>query len=110
MYSQSDIIKTLTTPDIIPFQKQITDIDFTTEKNAIRFTWRDHQFRISAHGGVEEVEESTKHLKGSELSILMEHILKRALSLHKPCQIHKECTFFLKMYCEETPERFFCHC
>lgn len=57
----------------IPYPNQISDLDLSSESDAIRFTWRSDRFRISLTGSVEQVEKP--FLAGSNMAILMETLI-----------------------------------
>lgn len=60
----------------LPYPAQISELDFSTEKDAIRLTWRKtNKFRISTNGHVEEVSDGV--LIGSDISIMFRELIKR---------------------------------
>ena len=63
----------------LPYPQHITDWDLDSEEEAIRFTWRRAQFRQSTAYShrVEECENGL--LKGSNLAIVVEALIKREL-------------------------------
>jgi hypothetical protein len=59
----------------LPYPDQISDLDFSTEKDVIRLTWRKtNKFRISTNGHVEKVGNSV--LIGSDISIMFRELIK----------------------------------
>lgn len=62
----------------LPYPDQISDLDFSSEKDAIRLTWRKtNEFRISLNGQVEEVDGC--FLVGSDISIMFRQLLKTTI-------------------------------
>lgn len=59
----------------IPQPTHIRDIDLDSEKDAIRFTWRNVRFRVTHNFGVSEVVGNVL-MHGSELSILLGALLR----------------------------------
>ena len=57
----------------IPYPYHISDLDMSSEADAIRFTWRSTKFRVSLGGSVEELQE--KFLRGSDIAILLEALI-----------------------------------
>jgi hypothetical protein len=64
----------------LPHPYHISDLDTTSEENAVRFTWRRDRFRLSLAGrpSVEEVDDG--FLSGSNIAILMEALIQRAFT------------------------------
>lgn len=62
----------------IPYPHLITGLDIESEKEAIRFDWRRTRYRMSLGGNVEEVRGGL--LVTSDCAILMEELIKRAMS------------------------------
>ena len=61
----------------IPYPNQITDIDSYNMEAEIRFTWRGIRFKVTYDYKVSIIEgEKTKFEYGSNLSILLEALLK----------------------------------
>jgi hypothetical protein len=61
----------------LPYGNQIDQLDFTTEEKAIRFRWRkEKRFRVTTDLFVDEIGDGV--LIGSDISILMQHILIKA--------------------------------
>ena len=69
---QTDVILALSH---IPYPTQVKNLEI--EENCIRFTWRDNNFRASNNGFVEEAKDGM--LIGSDVSILMQRIIKTAV-------------------------------
>lgn len=61
----------------IPYSMGISNLDITSEENAIRFDWRGTRYRVDANGGTEEVGNGV--LIGSDCAILMEAIIRGVL-------------------------------
>jgi len=61
----------------LPYSDQIKDLDFTSNENAIYFTWRSTMFKVSKTGHVEEVDGSI--LIGSDICIIFSELLQRQL-------------------------------
>ena len=59
----------------IPYSTSISELDFTSDPNAIRFKWRGTTYRVSDTLHVEEVGDGV--LVGSDRAILIEALLKR---------------------------------
>ena len=60
----------------LPYPEQISDLDFSTDNDAIRLTWRKkNKFRISTNGHVEEVSDGI--LIVSDISIMFRELIKR---------------------------------
>lgn len=59
----------------LPYSEQITDWDFS-EESAVRFQYRQENFRVWKTLHVEEKE--SIFLKGSDIAIILEALLKRA--------------------------------
>ena len=60
----------------LPYPDQISDLDFSTEKDAVILTWRKtNKFRITTNGHVEEVVDGV--LIGSNISIMFRELIKR---------------------------------
>jgi len=60
----------------LPYPDQISDLDMTTEPEAIRLTWRKgHSFNIPLTGHVYERLDGC--LSGSDIAILFRELLKR---------------------------------
>ncbi len=61
-----------------PYPNQISDWDTKTKVDAIYFTWRGNRFKLDL--GYASVSESDGHmLRGTDLSILAEALIKRAM-------------------------------
>jgi len=59
----------------LPYPEQIGKWDWTSETDAVRFTWRGNKFRVGmSHLSVEEVGNGV--LIGSDISILLEKLIK----------------------------------
>lgn len=58
----------------MPYPSQIKDWDFSSESNAVRFTWRSSRFRVTETLGVEQV--TAGMLCGSDIALLVEALLK----------------------------------
>lgn len=59
----------------LPYPSQITNLRFSDETKAVRFTWRkDNHFRIDLDGKVWEVGDGI--LIGSDMSILLEELIR----------------------------------
>jgi len=58
----------------MPYPTQVCKLDTTSEKSAIRFTWRGTRYRLSESGGVEEVQGAM--LAGTDSAILLEALLR----------------------------------
>lgn len=64
----------------IPYSDHISDLDFTTETNAVIFTWRKtNKFRVTISGGVDEVGDGV--LIGSDMAILVRELIKKQWGL-----------------------------
>ena len=62
----------------LPYSEQITDLDFTSQKEAIYLTWRrDNRFKISLSGFVEQVSDDGNLLTVSDVCILLRELIKR---------------------------------
>lgn len=60
----------------LPYPEQISDLDFSTENDAIILTWRkSNKFRVSTNGHVEEVGDGV--LIVSNISIMFRELIKR---------------------------------
>ena len=59
----------------MPYAQQIEDVSLTTEKGAVRFTWRGTKFRVSCYAGLVEVVEGA-FLTGNNEAILLGRILE----------------------------------
>ena len=59
----------------LPYSEQMTKIDTTSESDAIRFSWRSQDFRVTVRLTAETVEPSI--LVSGDVSILLEALLKR---------------------------------
>lgn len=61
----------------IPFPETISDIDITSEEDAVRFSWRGDlvRFRVTKTFSVEEVEDG--FLGSNNLTIMLEALLRR---------------------------------
>lgn len=61
----------------LPYSNQITNVDMSSELEAIRFTWRGTRFRVSGGMGLPYVEEvEGQMLSGSNISILLQGLLR----------------------------------
>ena len=60
----------------VPYPSQICDIDFASDEDAIRFTWRGNRFRVTE--GLCETSENG-FLHGSDIAILLESLVKIGL-------------------------------
>jgi hypothetical protein len=61
----------------LPYSSHLKHFD-TSENGAVRFQWRSDRFRVSVPGLL--VEETDGHLlKGSNLAILVEHLIKQRM-------------------------------
>lgn len=59
---------------ILPYSNQITNLDSTSESEAIRFEWRENKIRLSLSGSCEEINNGC--LIGTDLCILLKQLLK----------------------------------
>ena len=62
----------------MPYPSQIRDLDFTTEDNAVRFSWRCDRFRVvilNTTISVEQVEGNV--LVGSNITIILNELLNQ---------------------------------
>ena len=59
----------------LPYPDQIKNLDLTSSETAIRFDWRGIRFRISQSKSVEEVKDGM--LSGSNIAIILEHLVKK---------------------------------
>ena len=67
----------------LPYADQMKDLDFISEPDVIRFTWRGERFRIDSNLNVETCN-TGGFLEGSNIAIILEALLKRAY-----CQIRQ---------------------
>jgi hypothetical protein len=74
-YTQAEIIQAVYQG--LPYSAGCTDIDITSEPNALRFTWRGTRFRVSSTCLVEEVENGM--LCSNSLSILARQLIEQQL-------------------------------
>lgn len=58
----------------LPYSDQISDLDFSNEKSAIRFIWRTNKFRVSLSGNVEEYGNGV--LSTTDICILFRKLLE----------------------------------
>lgn len=77
MYSQAQIIELLI--NAIPYANQIKDIDLSSEKDAVRFTWRSYRYRVSNTFCTEQVHNEC--LIGSDTAILIRRCLEQSAVL-----------------------------
>lgn len=68
----------LLTTKSIPYPAQIKELDFDSEAEAIRFTWRGSRFRVSTDLLVETVGDGV--LSSDNESILLQALLERTMS------------------------------
>lgn len=73
----------------LPYSEQITNWDFS-EEGAVRFQWRSSIYRVSKNLFVEEKE--SIFLKGSDITIILEALLKRVYLEKEALEIKKEVT------------------
>lgn len=59
----------------LPYSNQIQNLDTQAEENAVRFTWRGDDFRVSTGIHVDQIVDSMLH--GNNISIIMEKLLER---------------------------------
>lgn len=57
----------------MPYSNQMTELDTTSEENAISFTWRANRFRVNVYGYTEEVRDGI--LIRSNIAILITALL-----------------------------------
>lgn len=77
MYSQAQIIELLI--NAIPYANQIKDIDLSSEKDAVRFTWRGCRYRVSNTFCTEQVLNGC--LVTSDTAILFRQCLNQSVIL-----------------------------
>jgi len=60
---------------VMPYPKQITNLEINDKVREVRFTWRGDRFMVSDNLSVEEVRD--RLLVGSSIAIVIEELLKR---------------------------------
>lgn len=60
----------------LPYSEQLTDLNFESEVDTIRFTWREVRYRVTNTLYVEEVQDGI--LASTDRTILMQTLLARA--------------------------------